>query len=199
MEESRWFAEEWPRSMKAILSLLLLVLPLAAQAATDLGRPTGETPYDDFMQPVQAVLQQTGGQASPGRARELMKVAYGFRYEHKTPYLPQAPAVTEQRRAGDCKDKALWLCAQLRDSSVRFVIGKTRGNARLNHAWLTWQSEGTTWILDPTNKPEPLAAEAIGTGEYIALYSFSRRGKFAHGANSGAPVAQKGRNGKQTR
>lgn len=181
--------------MNLTLALVsLLALPLVSSAAVDHGRPADRTPYDPYMQPVRRVLQKTGAKASsPAAVAELMKTAFGFRYSHRTAYTAQNPEVTEQRAAGDCKDKALWLCHKMGDRSVRFVIGKSHSESKVNHAWLTWKSQGTTWILDPTNSAAPVPADAITDGDYQPLYSYSRGGKFEHGSKSTRPVAQNDR------
>ena len=96
--------------------------------------------------------------ATPGAPIELAAVAgTGFRGEHK-PWSP--------------------------DRSVRFVIGKAEPGASLNHAWLLWRNEGRWWILDPTNTAAPIAADAVSPRTYVALYSCTATGKYAHGTPS---------------
>jgi transglutaminase-like putative cysteine protease len=119
-------------------------------------------------------------------ARELLKKGRSFRYEFDEPYRPQAPSETEQQQAGDCKDKSLWLMDRMDDSSVRFVVGKAQRGSSMSHAWLLWQKEGRWWILDPTSKAEPIAAESVGKNSYLPLYSFTRNGKRVHGVAGSA-------------
>jgi hypothetical protein len=111
----------------------------------------------------------------------LMKEGRSFRYHLDNPYVPAMPAVTARQRVGDCKDKALWLCDQLNDSSVRFVIGKTSQRARMSHAWVLWQNEGRWWILDCTLKNAPIPADSVPSDRYIPLYSYTKGTCFQHG------------------
>ena len=85
------------------------------------------------MQPVKQVLGSLdGGAPTIERVNELMRKGRGFFYSYTTPYVAQTPEVTASTRAGDCKAKALWLCDQLRDQNVRFVVGKAHYGADLS-------------------------------------------------------------------
>src|SRR5579862_8148570 len=110
---------------KLIISTLASLISLAAFAATpiDLGS-AGSTPYDRYMAPVKQVLTHlpSNESASMERVRQLMREGRGFRYAYTDPYTAAFPVQTAQTRSGDCKAKALWLCDQLHDASVRFVI-----------------------------------------------------------------------------
>ena len=184
---------------KAFLSFAVALLALSSShASVDFGAPTRSTPYDPYLSPVKHVLTHLGGnEPSMQRVRELMHVGRGFRYSFTTPYTAATPEVTAATHAGDCKAKALWLAAQLNDSSVRFVIGKARASSRVSHAWLLWQQDaGHSWILDCTNTSEPILAERTSNREYIPIYSFDKRGAYRHGQVAYAsnsrqtPVAQ---------
>jgi hypothetical protein len=126
-----------------------------------------------------------------------MRQGRAFRYSHTEPYYPADPQATATRRAGDCKDKALWLMDQLQDQNVRFVIGKLSRGAAVSHAWLMWEHEGQWWILDCTMLSRPVLADRAGANEYVPLYSFSRGAAFRHTEKAGliADVANKGRTG----
>ncbi len=169
---------------KALFSaLLLLSVKLTASAIVDLGTPAGYTPYDSYMHPVKAVLGNLSGQdADMERVRALMRVGRNFRYSYTDPYNPALPAVTASKRAGDCKAKALWLCDQMNDSNVRFVVGKTSLRAQLSHAWVMWSHEGRWWILDCTNTSMPIAADRVPSSQYVPLYSWSKSGEYRHSA-----------------
>ena len=179
----------------SILSLALLLLAkLSASAAVDLGSSTSHTPYDSYMAPVKQVFSSLHGAApSMDRVDALMREGRGFRYAHTDPYNPAPPQQTAARKVGDCKDKALWLCNQLQDSNARFVIGKMKRNARISHAWVMWQHEGRWWILDCTMNSAPIAADSVGTNDYVPLYSFSKGAEYRHSGITGsvASVASK--------
>jgi hypothetical protein len=155
-----------------------------AIAPVDLGSHAGPTPYDRYMSPVRNVLGSLDG-SSPSieHVRELVRKGRSFRYSFTNPYVASSPAATAARRAGDCKDKALWLADQLNDPSVRFVIGKARATSRISHAWLYWKdSSNRWWILDCTNLRNPIPAERVASNQYIPLFSYARNGSFRHSA-----------------
>jgi hypothetical protein len=172
--------------MKLSTLLLALLLPVTASLAIelDLGNRSGGSPYDRYMTPVKSVLQRVDGapaSASLDSVRKLMRTGRGFRYSFDTPYLANLPEVTASRRAGDCKDKALWLASQLNDSSVRFVIGKARSSSRISHAWLYWKDGNDKWwILDCTNASRPIPADRVSRNSYIPFYSYAKTGVYRH-------------------
>jgi hypothetical protein len=178
----------------SLLSLFTLLLSsISAFSAVDLGSSTRSTPYDSYMSPVKQVFASLHGEgASMDRVNSLMRQGRSFRYAHSDPYNPASPQQTASRKVGDCKDKALWLCDQLQDSSARFVIGKMKRNARISHAWVMWQHEGRWWILDCTMNSAPIAADKVGNDDYVPLYSFSKGVEYRHtGIGSVAAVAAK--------
>ncbi len=168
----------------AFAALLLLVAArLSAVAAVDLGTPSAFTPYDAYMSPVKQVLGHLSGQsADMDHVRSLLRIGRSFRYSYTDPYNAALPAVTAATKSGDCKAKALWLCDQMNDQNVRFVVGKTSLRAHLSHAWVMWQHEGRWWILDPTNTSIPIPADRVPKSEYIPLYSWSKTGEYRHAA-----------------
>jgi hypothetical protein len=165
-----------------LLALATLTLArLAAAAPVDLGTAAAFTPYDPYLRPVKRVMESIGGEkASMDRVADLMRTGRSFRYVHSTPYVPAEPLQTTTRRAGDCKDKALWLCDQLRDSSVRFVIGRVKRNPRVSHAWVMWENEGRWWILDCTLNARPIPAESVRRDDYVPLYSYGKDSSYRH-------------------
>ena len=165
---------------------LLLASALSSLAVTvDLGSNAGYTPYDAYMRPVKRILCSVPNQkAGMDRAEELMREGRTFRYVHSDPYNPLLPAETARRRAGDCKDKALWLCDQLQDSSARFVIGKMKRSATISHAWVMWQNEGRWFILDCTLNWRPIPMDTVAKGDYVPLYSYAKNGTYRHATTS---------------
>ena len=165
--------------------LTFLILFLSAitgfTAEVDLGRPSRSLPYDRYMGPVRTVLGSLENRkAGMADAIQLMKQGRSFRYRFDDPYVAAMPSVTARQREGDCKDKALWLCDQLNDASVRFVIGKTSPRARISHAWVMWQHEGRWWVLDCTLKTAPIAVDTLPADRYIPLYSYAKNRSYNH-------------------
>jgi hypothetical protein len=117
--------------------------------------------------------------------KKLMVEGRNFRYRMTNPYVAAPPQQTAMIRAGDCKDKALWLCSKLDSDDVRFVIGKTERGIKINHAWVMWRNEGRWWLLDCTLKRAPIPADEVPANRYIPLYSFSKGGTYRHAATGG--------------
>lgn len=160
--------------------------------ANDPGMLARYTPYDSYMAPVKKVLARLNGTgASKQRVGELMKQALAFKYVFDEPYMAPLPERTEWVQSGDCKAKSLWLCAQINDPRVHFVIGKVRPDSPMNHAWLHWFDEGRWWILDSTNYDTPVAIDSLGTADYIPLYSFSRDKAYCYRATAYMAVDRK--------
>lgn len=146
-------------------------------------QPTTFTPYDAYLGPTRSVLARVDSRnASMVTACELMREGRSFRYLATDPYRAQSPAVTEARHAGDCKSKALWLYDHLGDPGAFYVIGKLERRSRASHAWVYWRHNGRWWILDPTDRSTPIAADSVPAGRYVPYYSYSRAGSFRHGA-----------------
>jgi hypothetical protein len=154
----------------SLLALAALALgQLSASAAFDLGA-AGRTPYDRFMTPVKQVLGSIESDKAPmERAQQLMRVGRAFRYSYTDPYNPALPSVTASTRAGDCKAKSLWLCDQLGDSSVRFVIGKAKRSRRsATPGWCgsTKAAGGSSTARTPTSQSLPIASQATNTSPF---------------------------------
>ncbi len=181
---------------KALLSLTAFALSQAASFATiDLGYAVSRTPYEAYMSPVKQVLSSVQDtEPKMDRVQALMRQGRLFRYSHTDPYNPALPEQTAKRRVGDCKDKSLWLCDQLQDTSARFVIGKMKRNSRISHAWVMWQAEGGRWwILDCTMSFNPIPADSVGPNAYVPLYSYAKGTAFRHGGQSSSLASVAGR------
>ena len=112
-------------------------------------------------------LARLNGKATYAQVCALMKEGGKFRYDGTYHLYPQNPAVTEARRAGDCKDLALWLASKLNDPSVMFVEGHF-DHSSTRHAWLEWFGDGQLWILDLTadfhgSAPMPASQSRVAT------------------------------------
>ena len=161
--------------------LALLSANFAAFAVVDLGAAASHTPYDAYMHPVKQVLSSLSGASAPiDKVDALMSQGRNFRYSFTEPYEAALPSVTAQTHAGDCKAKALWLCDQLGDQNVRFVVGKMHANSKLSHAWVMWQHEGRWFVLDCTNTSRPIAADSLRSTDYVPLFSWSKNGVYRH-------------------
>ena len=146
-------------------------------------QPTSFTPYDRYLGVVRGVISNLAERASSiSLACKLMREAHGFRYTARDPYRADAPSVTAARRAGDCKSKALWLYDRLGDPGALYVIGKATRRARSSHAWVYWRYQSRWWILDPTNRAAPIAADSVSADRYVPYYSFARSGTYRHPA-----------------
>jgi hypothetical protein len=170
-------------------------------------QPTTFTPYDRYFGSVREVVANLEPQrATMAEASHLMKVGYSFSYVTRDPYRPDPPKLTEAQRAGDCKSKALWLYDNLGDASALFVIGKAEKNLRTSHAWVYWRSGGCWWILDCTDRLDPIVADSVSSDRYVPYYSFGKNGTYRHPATkltaapdgsiagssaSGAPVSDR--------
>ena len=115
-------------------------------------------------------------------AARLMKEGHRFRYCVCDPYRADPPALTESRRAGDCKSKALWLYDGLGDRNALFVIGKAEKRARTSHAWVYWRYDERWWILDCTERADPIAADSVSSDRYVPYYSFGKGNSYRHKA-----------------
>ena len=172
-------------NMKAALFAfsILILAKFSASAAVDLGATASYTPYDRYIRPVTYVLGTLNGTTSSmDKVASLMREGRGFRYSHTEPYVAAMPDVTASRRLGDCKDKALWLCDQLGDREVRFVIGTMKRSTRISHAWVMWNDGCDWWVLDCTLNSRPVRADKVANGDYVPLYSWAKDSSYRHGS-----------------
>ena len=146
-------------------------------------QPTSFTPYDRYFGSVRSVIAGLENHGTTmGTACHLMKVAHSFAYVSRDPYRPDPPKLTEVQHSGDCKSKALWLYDNLADPHALFVIGKAEKYLRTCHAWVYWRYEGRWWILDCTDRADPIAADSVSPDRYIPYYSFGKMGTYRHPA-----------------
>lgn len=146
-------------------------------------QPTSSTPYDRYFGSVRAVIASMEAHpASMAHACHLMKVGHSFDYLSRDPYRPDPPKLTEVKHSGDCKSKALWLFDNLADGGALFVIGKAEKSLRTSHAWVYWRCDGRWWILDCTDRADPIAADTVTPDRYIPYYSFGKLGTYCHAA-----------------
>jgi len=146
-------------------------------------QPTTFTPYDRYLGSVRTVINNLElRDPTMLTAARMMKEGRRFRYCVCDPYRADPPALTEARRAGDCKSKALWLYDNLGDGNALFVIGKAQKRARTSHAWVYWRWDERWWILDCTERSDPIAADSVSSDRYVPYYSIGKGGSYRHKA-----------------
>jgi hypothetical protein len=143
------------------------------------------TPYDKQMARVQPTLTAPSGYMFDGISFalvdewmiELRAMPYRYSREWRT------PSEVEAARAADCKGKALALYDRLQlngAANVRFVIGKRRASDSLTHAWLEWETEIGTVLLDPTFN-WTAAIKMPDPRNYVAFYGYEGAHKYQAG------------------
>jgi predicted transglutaminase-like cysteine proteinase len=171
--------------MKKSLLLSCVVLAFAASSsfADALLFTVNSTPYDRQMARIRPVL--TAATHSPGSQvsvsivnqwmTDLRSIPYGFTTFWKTPAEAQSGA------PADCKAKAVALYEKMRENgatNVRLVIGKRTATSRQTHAWLAWDTDSGTYVLDPTFNWAACTAAQVGKRNYQPLYAYAGSKKF---------------------
>jgi predicted transglutaminase-like cysteine proteinase len=140
------------------------------------------TPYDHQMERIQPVLAASSGYTFDGVSFALVNEwmielrAMPYRYSREW----QTPFEVESRRAADCKGKALALYDRLQlngAANVRLVIGKRRVSDSLTHAWLEWDTQLGTLLLDPTFN-WTVAIKVRDPRSYVAFYGYEGEHKY---------------------
>jgi hypothetical protein len=178
--------------MRAVAAGLVLVLlsPVSAYcqiSASASGMPTQATPFDGKMDAAGGFSIETGAaQRSLTSSEELFMKARSMRYvsDPAGRDIWQTPQETESRWSGDCEDKAVWLYARLKQngfSGVRLVVGRMHANGSGLHVWVTLSdSEGHTWILDPTAQRRIWKDSDFMPGLYRPIYSFDGMNRYRY-------------------
>jgi len=169
---------------KTLLSALLLALAASSSFADALLFTVETTPYDKQMTRIRPVL--TAATARPAGLQvsmtivnqwmaDLRSIPYGFTTFWKTPAEAQSGA------PADCKAKAVALYDKMREAgatNVRLVIGKRTTMSRTTHAWLAWDTDGGSYVLDPTFNYSACPSAKVGKRNYQPLYAFAGSKKF---------------------
>ena len=166
-----------------LLSALFLGLVSSSALADALLFTVDSTPYDRQMSRIRPVLtapaNTSGSQVSMTIVNQWMadlrSIPYGFTMFWKTPAEAQSGA------PADCKAKAVALYEKMRANgvtNVRLVIGKRTTTSRQTHAWLVWDTEGGSYVLDPTFNWAACTAAQVGKRNYQALYAYAGNKKF---------------------
>ena len=174
-----------PYDSRKILLFLAAVISLAAAScyANSAFLAVDRTPYDRQMSRIRPVLSAS----SHGPKQEvslsevnhwiesLRAIPYAFSMEWKTPAEVQSATVA------DCKGKAVALYQRMQShgaGDVRLVIGKRTSISRKTHAWLEWNTDGGTYVLDPTFNWAVCRADQLGNGAYIPFYAYAGSRKY---------------------
>jgi predicted transglutaminase-like cysteine proteinase len=171
--------------MKKPLLLVTILLSVAASSAfaDALLFTVKATPYDRQMTRIRPVLTAatgaSGDQVSLSAVNqwmaELRSIPYGFTMHWKT------PAEAQSGEPADCKAKAVALYEKMNAngaSNVRLVIGRRTAASRQTHAWLAWEAQGNTYVLDPTFNWAACTANRVGKKNYQPLYAYAGSKKF---------------------
>ncbi|MEO7723202.1 MAG: hypothetical protein ABIU29_00710 [Chthoniobacterales bacterium] len=141
------------------------------------------TPYDKQMSRIRPFLagesRRVKNDLSLGIVNywmgDLRSIPYGFTKEWKT------PAETQSGAPADCKAKAVALYERMQShgaTNVRLVIGKRASTSRSTHAWLEWDTETGTYVLDPTINWRAYQGREVGRRAYIPFYAYEGTRKF---------------------
>ena len=175
-----------PFALKRFFFFLLAIIGLSCAScfADAVFMSVKSTPYDIQMSRIRPVLllaqsQPGHGDVSLGMVNhwigDLRSIPYGFTKEWKT------PAETQSSTAADCKAKAVALYQTMREngaSNLRLVIGKRAPSSRSTHAWVEWDSEIGSYVLDPTLNWKAVRSSEVGRHYYVPLYAYEGSKKF---------------------
>ena len=171
--------------MKKTLLLTVALLSIAASSsfADALLFTVNATPYDRQMARIRSVLTTSSHAASNDVSLStvnqwmgnLRSIPYGFTAVWKTPAEAQSGA------PADCKAKAVALYEKMRANgatNVRLVIGKRTSSSQKTHAWLAWETQGDSYVLDPTFNYVACPTARAGKRNYQPLYAYAGSKKF---------------------
>ncbi len=172
---------------KLLLSFAVLAISASASFADALMFTVNATPYDKQMARIRPILENTGSQGANGVSMgtvnawmaDLRDIPYGYALFWKT------PAETTSGAPADCKAKSVALYERMKAAgatNVRLVIGKRTPMSKMTHAWLAWETEGGSYVLDPTFNYSATKAEKVGKRNYEPLYAYAGAKKFRAGS-----------------
>ena len=172
-----------PMKKTLLLTTLLLSIVSSSAFADALLFTVASTPYDHQMTRIRPVLTAPVHEAAAPVSlalvnawmADLRSIPYGFTSFWKTPAEAQSGA------PADCKAKAVALYEKMRENgitNVRLVIGKRTATSRQTHAWLAWDTENGSYVLDPTFNWAACTPAQLGKNNYQALYAYSGARKY---------------------
>ena len=168
---------------KSLLLVAFLGLTVSSSFADALLFAVSATPYDGQMARIRPVLTASSGDSSNRVSLEtvnrwmsgLRAIPYGYTAEWKTPAEAQSGA------PADCKAKAVALYEKMRANgatNVRLVIGRRTSSSRVSHAWLAWETDSGSYVLDPTFNWTACLAGRVGKKNYQPLFAYAGMKKF---------------------
>jgi hypothetical protein len=167
---------------RTLLAVALLAITASSSFADALLFTVSATPYDKQMARIRPVLtasNRTSNGVSLNIVNkwmgDLRSIPYGFTAMWKTPAEAQSGA------PADCKAKAVALYEKMQANgakNVRLVIGKRTSSSRQTHAWLAWETQGGSYVLDPTFNWTACTADKVGKRNYQPLYAYAGSKKF---------------------
>ena len=166
-----------------LLTAALLLTAISSSFADALLFTVNATPYDRQMARIRPVLtasaRATSNRVSLDVVNQWMdglrSIPYGFTMTWKTPAEAQSGA------PADCKAKAVALYEKMRANgatNVRLVIGKRTSTSRQTHAWLAWDTQNGSYVLDPTFNWTACTTAQVGKRNYQPLYAYAGHKKF---------------------
>jgi predicted transglutaminase-like cysteine proteinase len=165
-----------------LLTSALLLIAASSSFADALLFTVSATPYDRQMARIRPILtasSRTSNDVSLNVVNkwmsDLRSIPYGFTAMWKT------PAETQSGAPADCKAKAVALYQKMQANgatNVRLVIGKRTTSSRQTHAWLAWETQGSTYVLDPTFNWAACPTARAGKRNYQPLYAYAGAKKF---------------------
>lgn len=171
-----------PAKKALLLGLILVGLSSATTFADALMLTVNATPYDRQMTPIRDVLTISSSSANHTSlalvntwVSDLRDIPYAFHTAWQT------PSEVESRQPADCKGKAVALYKRMKSqgaTNLRLVIGKRAPTSARTHAWLEWQTESGSYVLDPTFNYSVTRTEKIRRGCYVPLYAYAGSKKF---------------------
>ena len=93
----------------------------------------------------------------------------------------KTPAEAQSGAPADCKAKAVALYEKMQANgatNVRLVIGKRTSTSRQTHAWLAWDTQNGSYVLDPTFNWTACSTAQVGKRNYQPLYAYAGNKKF---------------------
>ena len=168
---------------KTLLAALFLSVAASSSFADALFFTVNATPYDRQMARIRPVLtastRPSANQVNLTIVNQWMadlrSIPYGFTTFWKTPAEAQSGA------PADCKAKAVALYEKMQASgatNVRLVIGKRTTMSRQTHAWLAWDTQNGSYLLDPTFNYSACTSAQVGKRNYQPLYAYAGNKKF---------------------
>ena len=179
-----------PYPVKKIFLVLIGLICLSSIScfAQSLYLTVSSTPYDKQMTRIRPVLFcKSGGKQNLSLVlvnhwiEDIRAIPYGYCPEWKT------PAEVESGVVADCKGKAVALYQRMQSHGaehIHLVIGKRSFISRKTHAWLEWNTDGETYVLDPTFNWAACRAEQVGNDAYIPFYAYAGNRKYRAAAAS---------------